>query len=103
VQASVVIVNPCGTGSPSDAISARFAPLPPRMLRIPALPSVAPAPKKYTYFVFSDISLPLFFRSLFLYGMKYTPIPLKNKEKFILQFTAAALNLEKGFLAVEVI
>ena len=40
------IVKPCGTGSPSPAISARLAPLPPSSSRMFALPSVCPAPKK---------------------------------------------------------
>jgi len=37
VQASVVIVKPCGTGIPAAVISARPEPLPPRMLRIAVL------------------------------------------------------------------
>src|SRR5450830_273858 len=45
-QASVVMVNPGGTGSPSLVISARFAPLPPRR----SLRSLLPSLKSYTYF-----------------------------------------------------
>ncbi len=51
-HASVEIVNPGGTGNPSELISARFAPLPPRSCFISVLPSALPPPKKYTYFVF---------------------------------------------------
>src|SRR5665647_3438405 len=39
-QASVVMVNPGGTGSPSLVISARFAPLPPRRSLRSLLPSL---------------------------------------------------------------
>ena len=46
LHASVLIVKPCGTGSPSEAISARLAPLPPSNSRMLALPSVLPQPKK---------------------------------------------------------
>ena len=38
-QASVVIVNPGGTGSPMVVISARLAPLPPRRSFMSLLPS----------------------------------------------------------------
>jgi hypothetical protein len=38
-HASVVIVNPGGTGSPRFVISARFAPFPPRRYFISLLPS----------------------------------------------------------------
>src|SRR4029450_2786589 len=48
VQASVVMVNPGGTGRPRLVISARLAPLPPsRSLR-----SLFPSAKSYTYLVF---------------------------------------------------
>ena len=43
-QTSVVIVKPGGTGSPSDAISARFAPLPPSSALSFARPSALPPP-----------------------------------------------------------
>ena len=56
-QASVVIVKPGGTGSPSELISARLAPLPPSSSFIAALPSALPPPKKYTYLVFLAICL----------------------------------------------
>src|SRR2546430_14747249 len=42
------MVKPGGTGRPRFAISARPAPLPPRMSRIAAEPSARPGPKKYT-------------------------------------------------------
>ena len=42
------MVNPGGTGSPIEAISARFAPLPPSNSRRVALPSVL-VPNAYTY------------------------------------------------------
>src|SRR5690606_1813599 len=51
MQTSVVIVKPGGTGMPRLVISARFAPLPPRRLRIPRSPSACPLPKKYTIFL----------------------------------------------------
>src|SRR6516225_4690720 len=44
------MVNPGGTGRPRLAISARFAPLPPRRSRMPALPSALPSPKPKTHF-----------------------------------------------------
>src|SRR5271169_1982384 len=50
-QASVWMVKPGGTGRPAFVISARPAPLPPRTSFILPLPSAAPPPKKYTYFV----------------------------------------------------
>ena len=40
ISTEVLIVNPGGTGSPMEAISARFAPLPPSNSRIVAFPSV---------------------------------------------------------------
>src|SRR5215831_6439986 len=43
------MVKPGGTGSPSCAISARPAPLPPSRLRIDALPSARPSPKLKTH------------------------------------------------------
>src|SRR2546430_5869347 len=43
------MVNPGGTGRPRFAISARPAPLPPRMSRMAAEPSARPGPKKYTH------------------------------------------------------
>src|SRR3954469_21992349 len=42
------MVKPGGTGRPMFAISARFAPLPPRRFFISLLPSDLPPPKKYT-------------------------------------------------------
>ena len=51
VQTSVVMVKPGGTGRLMLAISARFAPLPPRRLRMSARPSLCPAPKLYTHLV----------------------------------------------------
>src|SRR3954454_19442127 len=44
------MVKPGGTGRPRLAISARFAPLPPRRLRISLLPSAVPPPKLETHF-----------------------------------------------------
>src|SRR6266480_6949541 len=41
-------VKPGGTGRPRFAISARPAPLPPRMSRIAAEPSARPGPNEYT-------------------------------------------------------
>ena len=46
-QASVLMVNPGGTGRPSLVISARFAPLPPSS----AFWSLSPSVKSYTYLV----------------------------------------------------
>jgi hypothetical protein len=46
LHASVVIVNPGGTGSPAFVISATPAPLPPSSARIPALPSPLPFAKR---------------------------------------------------------
>src|SRR5438034_3286018 len=43
------MVNPGGTGRPRFAISARPAPLPPRMSRIAAEPSARPSPNEYTH------------------------------------------------------
>src|SRR5256885_16093500 len=43
------MVKPGGTGRPSSAISARPAPLPPRISRMAAEPSARPGPKKYTH------------------------------------------------------
>ena len=45
-----MIVKPGGTGIPKWFISARFAPLPPRVFFILAVPSAAPFPNRYTYF-----------------------------------------------------
>jgi hypothetical protein len=45
-QTSVVIVNPGGTGSPSAAISARLAPLPPSRFLSRARPSAVPPPNE---------------------------------------------------------
>src|SRR4051794_5314972 len=50
LQTSVEIVNPPGTGTPALHISARPAPLPPRMSRILPSPSAVPPPNEYTYF-----------------------------------------------------
>src|SRR5450759_2873225 len=47
MQASVVMVNPGGTGMPMPVISARFAPFPPSS----DLSSALPSPKSYTYFL----------------------------------------------------
>src|SRR5215475_16038468 len=44
------MVKPGGTGRPRLAISARFAPLPPRRLRMSARPSALPSPKVKTHF-----------------------------------------------------
>ena len=44
-QTGVAIVKPGGTGTPMRAISARFAPFPPRSSRISAVPSTRPVPK----------------------------------------------------------
>src|SRR5947207_6713726 len=49
MQSLAEIVNPGGTGRPRFAISARPAPLPPRMSRMAAEPSARPGPKKYTH------------------------------------------------------
>ena len=46
-QASVVMVNPGGTGNPSLVISARFAPLPPSR----SFWSLSPSVKSNTYLV----------------------------------------------------
>jgi hypothetical protein len=46
LHARVEIVNPGGTGIPSEVISARFAPLPPRRSFIFDDPSACPAAKK---------------------------------------------------------
>src|ERR1700690_4167224 len=55
-QASVVIVNPPGTGTPSWVISARPIPFPPRRSRPPS----AGSSKSYTYLVMSaDVVIPL--------------------------------------------
>src|SRR5438552_14241244 len=43
------MVNPGGTGRPRFAISARPAPLPPKISRMAAEPSARPGPKKYTH------------------------------------------------------
>src|SRR5580704_3604729 len=43
------MVKPGGTGRPRLAISARFAPLPPRRSRISARPSALPSPKAQTH------------------------------------------------------
>ena len=48
VQSDAAIVNPGGTGTPRFVISARLAPLPPRMVFMSFVPSAEPAPKKYT-------------------------------------------------------
>jgi hypothetical protein len=45
-QTPVEIVKPAGTGTPRLVISARLAPLPPRISRISALPSARPLPKE---------------------------------------------------------
>ena len=44
VATCAAMVKPGGTGSPRLAISARFAPLPPRRSRMPAAPSALPSP-----------------------------------------------------------
>src|SRR5438045_4848918 len=49
MQSLAQSVNPGGTGRPRFAISARPAPLPPRMSRMAAEPSARPGPKKYTH------------------------------------------------------
>lgn len=53
----MLIVNPGGTGSPIEAISARLAPLPPRSSRMLASPSVL-LPKANTYFLPVRVLLP---------------------------------------------
>ena len=45
-QARVEIVNPGGTGTPMEVISARLAPLPPRSSFSSRPPSASPFPKK---------------------------------------------------------
>ena len=50
-HASVVIVKPGGTGSPSLVISARFAPLPPSS----SFWSLSPSAKAYTYWVIAGV------------------------------------------------
>ncbi len=50
-QASVEIVKPGGTGSPSEVISARPAPLPPSMSRRVGSPSALPSPNEKTSFM----------------------------------------------------
>ena len=61
LQTSVEMVNPGGTGTPARLISARPAPLPPRVSFIFPSPSAVPPPKAYTYFfiafLFSLVSL----------------------------------------------
>src|SRR5438034_6283911 len=49
MQSLAEMVNPGGTGRPRFAISARPAPLPPRMSRIAAEPSARPSPNEYTH------------------------------------------------------
>src|SRR5256886_12560615 len=49
MQSLAEMVKPGGTGRPRFAISARPAPLPPRMSRMAAEPSARPGPKKYTH------------------------------------------------------
>src|SRR5437867_4224019 len=49
MQSLAEMVNPGGTGRPRFAISARTAPLPPRMSRIAAEPSARPSPNEYTH------------------------------------------------------
>ena len=46
LQAAVEMVNPGGTGRPALVISARPAPLPPRVSFMSLLPSALPPPKK---------------------------------------------------------
>src|ERR1700744_3319148 len=59
------MVKPGGTGRPSEAISARLAPLPPSRLRIAPVPSVDSGPNAYTHFAItnslkdSNVSAPL--------------------------------------------
>ena len=48
MQSEQAMVNPGGTGTPRFVISARFAPLPPRMARMSFVASARPSPKKYT-------------------------------------------------------
>ncbi|PAV92746.1 hypothetical protein WR25_13110 [Diploscapter pachys] len=64
---AVLIVKPGGTGRPIDAISARFAPLPPSRFLSPFPPSETPPPKRYTYWVIAGVGvwfLPLDFRKV---------------------------------------
>src|SRR2546423_12185865 len=49
MQSLAEMVNAGGTGRPRFAISARPAPLPPRMSRIAAEPSARPPPNEYTH------------------------------------------------------
>ncbi len=56
----MVMVNPGGTGIPILAISARFAPFPPRSSRWSLVPSVCSFPKKYTYFIVGSSLVLLF-------------------------------------------
>src|SRR5690348_650748 len=51
MHASQAIVKPGGTGTPRFVISARFAPLPPRIARMSRVPSAPSSPKKYTDFM----------------------------------------------------
>src|SRR5580693_1772757 len=51
LQTSVEMVKPGGTGTPARLISARPAPLPPRMSFILPSPSARPLPKEYTCLV----------------------------------------------------
>src|SRR5579883_2366717 len=53
---SVVMVKPGGTGNPSDAISARLAPLPPSSALSVARPSALPPPNCLTYLVIAASS-----------------------------------------------
>ena len=48
MQREHAIVNPGGTGTPRFVISARFAPLPPRIAFMSFVPSAFPSPKKNT-------------------------------------------------------
>ena len=48
LQTCVETVNPGGTGMPARAISARLAPLPPRVSRMDLSPSVLEPPNEYT-------------------------------------------------------
>src|SRR5512136_1391148 len=69
MQASVVMVNPPGTGMPRRVISCRLAPFPPRRFFCSARPSAFLLPKKYTHFFAvaiesSDVPLPCYFRKV---------------------------------------
>jgi len=74
------MVNPGGTGRPIEAISARFAPLPPNSSRMVALPSVF-LPKAYTNLGlrFGEDFLLVFLDAALAIGRNYLFISLKNQ------------------------